>query len=230
MELVAFLVAFLAAAYVLGAIPFGYLVARSKGIDILSEGSKSIGATNVARVLGKGPGTLVFILDVLKGAVPAGIAHYYFRNSEWALYVGAAALLGHTASPFLRFKGGKGIATGLGMLLGSAPLVAVSALGAFIVFVVFTRWVSLSSLVAAVAMVVFGFVYGQSLVSIIVYALLAAYIFYRHRANIKRLLNGTEPRFKFGSKKTHPEGEDESGTDRTGEDEGGTEREGGGEK
>ncbi len=188
------------AAYVVGAIPFGLLIARACGVDIMKVGSGNIGATNVARTLGKGPGALACMLDVLKGAVPAALASYWFRSPEVALLCGAAAMMGHTASPFLKFRGGKGVATGFGMLLGSAPLVAAGVVAVFVLSMIICRIVSVSSIAAAASLVVFGLAFRQPTIVVGAYGLLAAYIVWRHRANIRRLREGTEPKFAFGGK------------------------------
>lgn len=200
------------ASYLLGAIPFGLIVAKSMGIDILKEGSGNIGATNVGRTLGKKAGIFVLVLDVLKSFLPAWGAKFLVAMptpfdvslAEFGLTCGALAMVGHMASPFLKFKGGKGIASGLGMLVGSAWPVGLTVLGTFIVFMVFTRIVSLSSLFAVTAMVVGGFIFKESNSPIfwVVYTLLAIFIFWKHRPNIERILKGEEKKFSFGSKKS----------------------------
>src|SRR5689334_13874075 len=112
---------YLALSYLIGAIPFGVIVARMQGIDIMSVGSKNIGATNVMRVLGKKWGIFVLLLDVAKGCVPALVVWKLTGSQEMSILSGLVAVLGHCVSPFLRFRGGKGIATGLGAMLGSMP-------------------------------------------------------------------------------------------------------------
>jgi acyl phosphate:glycerol-3-phosphate acyltransferase len=195
--------ALLVVSYLLGAIPVGLIAARRRGVDITKVGSGNIGATNVLRVLGRKAGLTVLILDVLKGFVPAVVALQVFRDQPhaqlYAMSAGAAALLGHCLSPFLRFRGGKGIATGLGMLLGASPLVAVSAFAVFAVFLLATRFVSLASLVAAVTTIPFALLYGSDRWLIPAYVAVVVFLFARHRANIGRLLAGTEPRFTFGA-------------------------------
>lgn len=187
----------LVGAYWVGAIPFGVLVAKRYGVDILSVGSKNPGATNVWRTLGKGPGSIVFAMDVLKGYVPAAIGLILLKDNYVALAAGMVAMLGHSFSPFIRFKGGKGIATGLGMLLGSTPLVAVSALGVFVVLVAATRYISFGSVVAAASMSVFGWAYGEPLPIILALAFMGCFVVIRHKANIARLAKGSEPKFSF---------------------------------
>lgn len=179
----------------LGAIPFGVIVARSKGVDIMQTGSGNPGATNVWRAAGPGPGLLVFLLDFGKGLAPALVAHAMGLSVLWAFAAGMAATLGHLFSPFLRFRGGKGVATGFGMLVGTDPGVALSVFGAFLIVLSATRYVSLSSLVAAVMMVVFGQVYGLPAELVAAFAALAGLIFFKHRGNVRRLLDGTERKF-----------------------------------
>ncbi|MBX3112628.1 MAG: glycerol-3-phosphate 1-O-acyltransferase PlsY [Fimbriimonadaceae bacterium] len=191
-------------AYLLGSVPFGLLVARAHGVDILSTGSGNIGTTNIGRVLGKGPAALVFVLDVAKGLVPPLVAKSLVADGVWgistadhAVLVGLCAILGHTASPFLRFKGGKGIATGLGVLTAATPGVAGTALGSFILLFALTQTVSVASIASVIGMVAGAVVLRQSHLCVVVYSLLAAYVVFKHRANIVRLTKGEEPKFKF---------------------------------
>jgi glycerol-3-phosphate acyltransferase PlsY len=188
--------------FALGSIPFGYLIAKAKGVDIRSVGSGNIGTTNVFRALGKGPAIAVFILDVLKGLIPALLARKYVGSQEAAFACGFAAILGHSFSPFLGFKGGKGIATGLGMLLGATPLVACSAFATFAFVAALTLFVSAGSIASGIGALVFGFVFHDPTTLLYAYAVLAIYIFMRHRPNVTRILAGTEP--KFGVKADDP--------------------------
>jgi len=126
-------------AYLLGSIPFGVIVAKTKGIDIMSVGSGNMGTTNVSRALGCKLGLLVFFLDTLKGAIPAVIGLNIFRDQFWALCLGLCALVGHSLSPFVKFKGGKGVASGLGAISGSIPLLGISGMSTFIVVLAITR-------------------------------------------------------------------------------------------
>ena len=195
--------------YFVGAIPFGVLIARAHGVDILKFGSGNPGATNIGRALGTKWGVIVFLLDVAKGVIPAAVAQVFILESAyglpaqlWWFLVGAAAIAGHCLSPCLKFKGGKGIATSLGAGVGAAPWVALPAFGVWIVFFAVTRYVSLASLIAVVvAVVLSATVPNQAREMVPVFATLGAFIFYRHRDNIKRLLNGTEPKYT-GKKKT----------------------------
>jgi glycerol-3-phosphate acyltransferase PlsY len=191
-----------AAGYLLGSLPFGAMVARSKGVDIFSVGSRSPGATNVRRVLGTGPGNAVLFLDILKGSVAAGWPLLFGWTAVGSAhaprilgYVGlAAALIGHSFSCFTRFRGGKGVATAAGGLVVLMPFVAVSAAALWGILFVISRYVSLASIIAAASLPVFAFAYRQGTIAMAVSGLIALFVVVRHRANITRLLNGTEKR------------------------------------
>lgn len=209
-----------AAAYLLGAIPFGLLVGRMRGVDIRQHGSKNIGATNAGRVLGKRFFWIVFVLDVLKGAIPVAVASGLIARgsgpeseltmSTYGLWIGVglAAFIGHVFPVYLGFRGGKGVATGLGVVLGLWPYFTVCGLlaaGVFVVVFLLTRFVSLGSVIAAsafpIAFVGMGQyrgwdVFGTMLPLTIVSSAIALLIVVRHRANIKRLLSGTELRIE----------------------------------
>jgi glycerol-3-phosphate acyltransferase PlsY len=193
--------ALLAGAFLIGAIPFGYLVARMNGVDILSAGSGNIGATNVYRVLGTGPFIMVWILDVGKGLGTAFAARSILDSQEWALCAGLAAVAGHCLSPFLKFRGGKGVATSFGTLLGSSPWVGLCVFGVFGTLVPTTKYVSVASIAAAISVVVFGLVFADPWPMIAAYVALAVFVVWRHRGNIRRLMNGTEPRFQLRKSK-----------------------------
>ena len=187
-------------AYLLGAIPFGLLVAKFHGVDIRSKGSGNIGATNVLRVIGKGWGIFTLVLDALKGFIPA----FFFPrlvdlDSEWGVLFGLAAIIGHTFPVYLRFKGGKGVATSAGMLIGVAPLAVGVGLLCWIICMAIWRYVSLASIVAAVAIAISVWVVDKGLMVNIALTILSGLIIWLHRGNIKRLLDGTENR--FGKKK-----------------------------
>ena len=203
----------IAGAFLCGSVPFGYFAGKLRGIDIRQHGSGNIGATNVIRVCGKGIGIPVFILDMIKGLVPTLAPHWFISGpdvgSAWvsaaAVACGFAAILGHMFTPWLGFKGGKGVATAAGVLLGIAPVAMLVALAAWLIVFFTTKYVSLASIASAVAvpstmaalmwraqrwdwvLLGFGIVLG---VLVIV----------RHRANIQRLLAGTEN--KAGQKKS----------------------------
>ena len=181
--------------YALGSIPFGVYISRAFGIDILKVGSGNIGATNVYRVMGAKAALPVLILDIAKGLIPSLLALYAFNlTSDGAILAGIFAVIGHCLSPFLGFKGGKGIATTLGAALGVVPYVALSALGVFLVMLAITRYVSLSSIVAMATTLIWGIVFKSTPAQFAIYALLTLFVIYRHRANIGRLLRGEEPK------------------------------------
>jgi glycerol-3-phosphate acyltransferase PlsY len=205
------------AGYLLGSLPFGYLVARAKGVNIFEVGSKNPGATNVRRVLGNGAGNLVLAADAAKG-VAATFAPYGWRllwssnlasnagrfgaqeYSYFALAGLIGAVLGHSYSCFTRFRGGKGVATGAGGFVVLFPPGALIALAVWFVTVGLSRYVSLASMVAAASLPVSAWLLGQSLLLIVVSAAVALFVVIRHRANIARLLAGTEN--KRGEKPT----------------------------
>lgn len=196
------------ASYLLGAVPFGVLVARSQGADLTKIGSGNIGATNVKRALGMKWAILVFLLDVGKGFGPTFAARAVDHRA-WVWYlVGLAAIAGHCASPFLRFKGGKGIATSLGMVFGASPLVAASGFAIFIVMLTLSRYVSLSSIVAVGCAVIVALLL-KDWVYVGTGSALFLFVIYTHRANIQRLRNGTENRFDFRKPRPKPPEEDE---------------------
>ncbi|MCB1068708.1 MAG: glycerol-3-phosphate 1-O-acyltransferase PlsY [Verrucomicrobia bacterium] len=187
------------ASYLLGAIPFGLLIARSRGIDIRQHGSGNIGATNVLRVLGKPLGIFTFILDALKGFGPVFLAMRLVPGQAEAagLTAGIAAILGHSFPIYLGGKGGKGVATSAGVLIGlawQAALIGVAVWGA--VFFL-SRYVSLASILAAAAIPAVSWIlyYPEKLATPIALTLLGLLIILRHRSNLQRLLKGTENRF-----------------------------------
>lgn len=217
--LVALLLA--AAAYLVGSIPFGYLIARSRGVNILKEGSGNIGATNVRRVLGRGPGNLCFALDVLKGLVPtivAGLVLGTLGNLEapprdvWLwLLTPVLAVVGHMASPWLGFKGGKGVATGLGALLGVFWLLTAAVVLAFMVWFIvlkISRYVGLASVCAALSVPLWALVFpiladghfpASAVPMLAMSGLLAVLVVARHKGNLRRILAGTEPKIRSRS-------------------------------
>ena len=186
------------ASYLLGAIPNGLLIARLKGVDLQKVGSGNIGATNVFRCVGKGWGVLAFVLDAVKGFVPA---FFFPRLLEAAppwlgLACGVAAVAGHNWPVWLKFKGGKGVSTSAGMLLGIAPAAVGIGFAVFALTVALTRFVSLGSILAAVAVAGSGvWLYGADnrlLAGALI--LMGLLVIVKHRANVGRLLKGTEPR------------------------------------
>lgn len=214
------LVAFVA--YLLGSIPTGYLVAKARGIDIRSVGSGNIGATNAFRVLGKPAGIFVLLMDALKGlAAVVLIVNFYPElrrllpgiftveavlrpELRWSLGVvaGLFAVLGHNFTCWLRFKGGKGIATTAGVYFGLAPVAVSFALAAWIILFVTTRYVSVGSLAAAIALPTAVWLTEDSVLLGVVTTGLGVLAIYKHKGNIQRLLAGTESRINFKKEKT----------------------------
>ena len=186
------------AAYLLGAIPNGLLIARLKGVDLQRVGSGNIGATNVYRCVGKGWGILAFALDAVKGFVPAFVFPRLVAGApEWfGLACGVAAVAGHNWPVWLKFKGGKGVSTSAGMLLGIAPGAVGVGFLVFAVTVALTRFVSLGSILAAVAVpaAYISMTGGANRLLAGALAVMGLLVVVKHRANIRRLLAGTEPR------------------------------------
>ena len=196
------------AAYLLGSIPFGLLLAKVfGGGDVRKAGSGNIGATNVTRVAGPLAGILTLIFDAAKGAAAVWLAARATNDSAtWMTISAFSVLLGHCYPVWLKFKGGKGVATALGVFLALSPLAAVSALLLFILCVVYWRFVSLGSVAAAAAMpLLIYFLWAPGHAPPIVIDLgtlaIAGLVIFKHRGNLQRLADGTEPRFSFGKKK-----------------------------
>lgn len=194
--------------YLSGSLPFGYLAGRLKGIDIRQHGSGNIGATNVIRVLGKGIGIPVFILDLLKGWLPVWLAAAWLGTVEGVagttllsagkVLTGLAAVLGHMFTFWLGFKGGKGVATTAGVLLGVHWLAMVGGLGVWLITFFVTRFVSLASMLAGVGVAGTMWVEmsrsGRKDPVMLGFGILVmVLVIVRHRANIRRILDGTEP-------------------------------------
>ncbi len=203
-------------AYVLGSVPSGYLAGRwLKGIDIREHGSGSMGATNVLRTLGKIPAAAVFLVDVCKGALAIAIVKWIFTQSDflnlagdkvqptdvlpWVVTLaGFFALLGHSKPIWLRFKGGKSVASSLGVLLALSWPVALGTAGVFAFVFAFSRIVSLSSMLGAIATSVWMVVFQEPLAYLLFGIIGGIYVVWLHRANIQRLMAGAEP--KVGQK------------------------------
>jgi len=189
-------------AFLLGSIPTGYLVARAKGVDIRQHGSGNIGATNVFRTLGKPLGILVFFIDALKGFGAVWLANHFGEACPWTGIVAAvAAIAGHNYTPWLGFKGGKGIATSAGVLLALMPWAVLAIAIVWIVVFKVSRYVSLASICAAAALpVAVGALWSVGCGGngpLLAFALLiSALAIWRHRSNIERLRAGTESRFE----------------------------------
>jgi glycerol-3-phosphate acyltransferase PlsY len=180
--------------YLLGSIPFGFIIGKIGKIDVRKAGSGNIGATNVMRTLGPMPGALVLVLDALKGTAPIWLAQAYSGDPLIIVFCGLAAMVGHTFPLFLGFKGGKGVATGAGVLLGIAPDLFVFGIVLFLVVVGLTRYVSAGSVLATVTVFILFMVLGKPLPYTVLVGLAAVLIVLRHIPNIKRLIAGTELR------------------------------------
>ena len=198
-------------AYLLGSIPTGFLVARARGVDIRTVGSGNIGATNAFRVLGKGLGIFVLLMDALKGWVAVQIGAYVVSQllpgaslDNLHITAGIAAILGHNYTCWLHFKGGKGIATSAGVLIALVPLALAIILSIFIILFVTTRYVSVGSIVASFSLPFATWFTTRDTGLTVVTGAMGALAILKHRKNIQRLLNGTENRIQFKKKEATP--------------------------
>jgi len=213
------IVALLIAAFIIGSVPTGSVIAAIKGVDLRKVGSGNIGATNVMRAMGKGAALLTLAGDTAKGAIPVLAVRYFFRDTgiqfsslvslpfqisdaHLALegVVGLAAILGHTFSIFLRFRGGKGVATGLGVAFVLSPYGAMMAATVWLMTFRFSGYSSLSGLVAFASFPLCVYVIDYSIEKIVIGILAAVLIFYTHRDNIRRLITGKEAQFARGKR------------------------------
>lgn len=188
--------------HVCGSVPSGlWLVQAFHGIDIRNYGSKNIGTTNVFRIVGPKTAVLVLIADAFKGILAVGIMSYFFHNPLLDVVTALGALLGHNYSLFLGFKGGKGVATALGLLIFMMPKVAVTSFGIWLVCVLLTRYVSLGSIMAAIFTPPLAWYLGYPSAYVIFSVVAAFFVVLRHKENIHRLLTGTESKIKPGNAK-----------------------------
>ncbi len=195
------------AAYLIGSIPFGYILTKLfRQVDIRRYGSGNIGATNVLRLLGWRAALPVFLLDAAKGAAAVLLARLCSEETIFALAAALAVLIGHCFPLFLKFKGGKGAATGIGLLIPLSGAVCASAVLLAVIAIALTRYVSLGSIIGAFAVPLLFLLFSYEPLYIIFGVAMALLVILRHRDNIKRLLNGTES--KFGQK-ISPAGEGE---------------------
>lgn len=183
-------------AYLLGSVPTGLLLAKAFGIDIREAGSGNIGATNVYRTVGRKLGIITLICDCLKGLIPVLIARWLDLPDIWVAAIGLAALLGHVYTVWLKFKGGKGVATALGVFLGTSPLSVLVALFVFIAVIYIWRYVSLASITAAAVLPVLVWFFSGKQELVAMSFIIAAVVIFRHHENIARLRAGTESKFK----------------------------------
>jgi glycerol-3-phosphate acyltransferase PlsY len=196
------------AAYLIGSIPFGIILAKLfGGVDVRKAGSGNIGATNVARVAGPLPGILTLVLDGLKGVATVWLGSRLTNESAlWMTIAGLSALIGHCFPVWLRFRGGKGVATAAGMFLALCWPAALGAIGVFILVVLFSRFVSLGSVSAAAAMPLLVYLLWaphHAPPPVVTFGAFAAamLVIFKHDANIQRLVEGREPRFSFDKSK-----------------------------
>ena len=185
--------------YLFGSFPSGYLAGKiSKGIDIRTLGSGSTGATNVLRHIGKRAAITVFLIDVFKGFLSIFLAKYFLLNDSWQVAIGLSTLIGHIWPVWLNWKGGKAVATGLGIFLGLSWQVGIATLGIFTITIILFRIVSLASVSAAIALPLIMFKSFQnsdiSLPFLVISLLAMTLVIWRHRENIIRLIKGKEPR------------------------------------
>ena len=184
--------------FFVGAFPTAYIVVkRLKGVDVRTQGSGNVGATNVFRVLGKGPGSFVFFVDFIKGALPAFFLTTLLnpqpdRVTETILLLGLGAIFGHVLTPLLNFRGGKGVATGAGVVFAALPLLFAGAVLVWVISFKFLRTVSLSSILAIFVLLVECLLTRQRTGVIFIFAFLATFILWTHRSNISRLIRGSE--------------------------------------
>jgi len=186
--------------FITGSIPFGYIVAKLwKNIDIRQFGSGNIGATNVYRVIGGGPATVVLFLDIAKGIFPLFLVKKIEPNPVpfLLIWIGIFTILGHNFSIFLKGRGGKGVATSFGVIIGLFPPAAISSFGIWLFITLITRIVSLASIIASFFLPLFVYFYTKSLTFTSFGIIIFLLIIYSHRENIKRLVKGRENRIKF---------------------------------
>ncbi|OGS21820.1 MAG: acyl-phosphate glycerol 3-phosphate acyltransferase [Elusimicrobia bacterium RIFOXYA2_FULL_40_6] len=186
--------------YLLGSVPTAYLFAKIiKGIDIRKHGSGNPGATNVFRTVGKTAGIIVFTIDMMKGFLAVYLVSRLFNyDTNYSLLAGIAAIAGHNWTVWLSFKGGKGVATGAGVVFALLPISAASGVAVFFVLLLSTKYVSLSSIVSSAVVAIVTWLYpANSLLIKIVITLLCSVIILRHKSNILRLAKGEEPKIKL---------------------------------
>ena len=198
-------------AYMLGSIPWGYIIGRIYGVDVRTVGSQNIGATNVTRTVGRIPGKICFVLDFLKGGLPVvaaqqiAAAGVWKCGAEWVVVaVMLATIIGHIFPVFLQFKGGKGVSTAAGAIMALAPIPLIVAFTVWVIVFLVSRYVSLASISAAAVLPVIAWAFAvagigtsvaHSKLTLIFLTVIAVLAIVRHHSNIRRLLNGTESRF-----------------------------------
>lgn len=196
----------MAISYLIGSIPTSYIIAKLlKGIDIRDCGSGNIGATNLIRTVGRVPGITALILDIAKGVLAVTLIAYLFYSPSmfineplFKVILGLCAVSGHIWTIFLKFKGGKGVATAIGVFAGLAPIVTLSGLLIWLILALIFKYVSLSSIAMAISLPVLMVIFARPIEYIILSVILCIFITYKHKSNIARLIDGTE--YKIGQK------------------------------
>ncbi len=178
--------------YFIAAIPFGLLVARLNHINLREIGSGNIGATNVYRAMGAKYGILVFIFDAIKGGIPTYVATLVDPNPLFHILIGAIAVTGHSLSCYVKFKGGKGVATGAGVIIALSPIIGLVMIILAAILIYVTRYVALTSIVCAIATPLLFYILKYPIAYVGMFAAIGLFIIVRHRSNIERLLKGTE--------------------------------------
>lgn len=206
---------FLLFSYLCGSVPVGLLagkMVKGRDFDIREYGSGNIGASNVWRTLGRVCGAVVFLIDVVKGLLPVAASHL---RTDWQhtmpalsiwmpVFAGLASIIGHNASPFLKFKGGKGVATSLGVAFGMSPIAGAIGLGLWVVILFVTRYISVASIIAVPVCCVFIWWFNHKQIPYIPFGIIAsAFAIVKHKSNMNRLKNGTEPKVVFPWEKGH---------------------------
>lgn len=187
--------------YVIGSIPSGLILGKTLwNVDLREHGSKNIGATNAWRTLGKLPGIMVFVADLLKGMIGVYLGMLLVGTSTAMIIGGIMVIVGHSLSLFLKFKGGKGVATGLGVIIMLMPTVSAIVFIIWFVIVILSKYVSLASIIAAICVPIFAFILGMPLEFVAFGVVAALFVIYRHKSNIGRLMNGTENKIKAGKR------------------------------
>jgi glycerol-3-phosphate acyltransferase PlsY len=181
-------------AFLLGSIPFGVVVAKVYGVNLKKVGSGNIGATNVLRAMGKGPALLTLVGDVLKGSLAVVAGKYFLHSPSLEGIMGLSAIVGHNFSLFLRFRGGKGVATSIGVLLIYSPKVGLLTVFVWLIVILITRYSSLGALVSFGILPFGTYVLDYTQEKLIISILVASLLIFRHTDNIKRLVKGTEPK------------------------------------
>ena len=190
----------LVVAYLLGSIPFAYIAGRLNGVDLRTVGSGNLGATNVFRTLGRTVGIAVMVLDIAKGAFAVLIAQWVVGGPWWPIAAGALAILGHVFPVWTGFKGGKGVAVGAGALVGLVPAASGVLIILWLLIVVLTRYVSVASIICALAAAPLAWAFGAPWSYVAFIGLAGLFVIIKHRENITRLLHGTENRIQLGRK------------------------------